>query len=448
MATKRGAALLALAILGYGCQTNRCRNQTLLVSVTLDAKSAAADHLEVDVSVAGSVRHSALAHTPGSTSGTIEVRFPSGYPSGKSVVITIVATRNGETLGSAMEMLMLQAGCATTTLTVMSGGVGLADLASGDLTGMRGDMTGMSQDLSGVLADMCPTQTENCFNGVDDNCDGLIDCADPQCTGGASPVAECVPDPGSAVAGTLSSTSCGASYPTSTAIFSGLVAGDCGTGSCSCGQGVNGSVTCNSSLTDEGGTQLGCNVFHSPLWSKTNVDGCFTMPGGPLSSSEYYNVSKPALTGACYPPTGGLAAKIAPTWTNSYSFCSGVSGGGCMNGQICVPAAPKHCVLMTGMQVACNVSGYSVQDSTPYFSGFDDSSRMCNCACNLGGSCGAVTMGPSMCNLLVGSGCQNGLSYAVAQIAAPNNPGCNAVGVLNGGATSTTGYERTVCCTK
>src|SRR5437660_588545 len=37
-----------------------------------------------------------------------------------------------------------------------------------------------------------PTGAESCFNGIDDDCNGHIDCDDPACTGGTAPVAECV----------------------------------------------------------------------------------------------------------------------------------------------------------------------------------------------------------------------------------------------------------------
>ncbi len=36
------------------------------------------------------------------------------------------------------------------------------------------------------IPDACVTTVEDCTNGVDDNCDGLVDCEDPQCSGAAA----------------------------------------------------------------------------------------------------------------------------------------------------------------------------------------------------------------------------------------------------------------------
>jgi len=73
--------------------------------------------------------------------------------------------------------------------------------------------------------------TENCFNGTDDDCDGSIDCEDPDC----GPVAQCVPlDFAGARLGVVvtGGTACPSGFNDLTGIYMGLTGGAC-TG-CSC----------------------------------------------------------------------------------------------------------------------------------------------------------------------------------------------------------------------
>ncbi|MCU1281504.1 MAG: cell wall surface anchor family protein, partial [bacterium] len=330
------------------------------------------------------------------------------------------------------------------------------DLAGGDLAGgdlARGSDLLSSHDLSSSVdlsGDMCPSTVENCFNGVDDNCDGLIDCADPQCTGGGTPLAECVPDPSGATAGTLSTTSCPMEYPTARPLFAGMNAGTCAGGTCSCVNGLNGGATCSASLSQQGGTIVSCSQIGTSIFSnKTNLDNCIAF--ATMSSTTYYSLSTVTLNATCNPPTGGTPIKNPPTWATNDNFCSGTSiGGGCAAGNVCVPKAANHCVLETGDQVACTVPGYSVMNTTHFNSGFDDSGRTCACACVLSGTCGAnVGFGNGSCSPLfaVGGGsCQKGLTYDHASIGAPSGVACTP-GATSSGSTTTTGFERTVCCT-
>lgn len=441
MATESRTALLALALALAGCPSvSRCRDATLLLTVSFDAAAAAADTLQLDIAVDGNTRRTALSHARGSSGGTIEVRFPSGYPAGKSVMITVTALQGGSPLGAGTTTVVPPAGCATAALAV-AGGATVADLA-----GASGDLASGSGDLAS--SDMCPSTVENCFNGIDDNCDGLVDCADPQCTGGTAPIAECVADPGSAMAGTLSTTSCPAAYPTATTLFAGLNPGSCAGGSCACGNGLNGPATCSASLDQQGGTLVSCTVVGTNVFSKTNADGCVAFAA--MSSTTYYTLSTPTFNATCNPPTGGTPVKNPPTWTTTDKFCGGGAvGAGCTAGKVCMPKAANHCVLQTGNQVACSVPGYAVANSTPFNTGFDDSGRSCACSCALSGSCGNVVgFGNGLCSSLfaVAPGCQKNLSYDHAQISGPSGVAC-APAATSSGSTSTAGFERTVCCT-
>jgi hypothetical protein len=287
---------------------------------------------------------------------------------------------------------------------------------------------------------------------VDDNCDGLVDCADPQCTGGGSPVAECVPDPGATTtSGMLAPGTCPGAYPTATALGSGdLDGGSCGAGSCACANGVAGMTppTCSASIVAKGNAMACIVNMGTTIFTGTSAQNCVAI-GQPLTSTSFYAVTLSALSATCNPATGGAASKTPPTWSNNANFCSGYAvGAGCAAGELCVPAAATHCVLEMGDQAACNVPGYGTQDTTQYFAGFDDSTRDCTCNCNLTGSCpGVAAVGTGTCNLAINAGCQNGLSGDHVQIEPPTGVGCTP-GATSAGSTSTTSFARTVCCTK
>jgi hypothetical protein len=445
MATETRAALLALALAAAGCGgTNNCRSKTVLLAISLDAAAAQADALDIDVTIDGNTNTSHLTHAAGSTGGTVEVRFPSGYPAGKSVAISVTALAGGSPVGSGTASFVAASGCDSRSVTVQGGAV------AEDLSMTSGDDLSMSMaDLTPPADIACASSTENCFNGVDDNCDGKVDCEDPQCT----PVAECVPDPGTANAaalGTLSTSACASDYTTTTALFANLAAGTCTSGSCQCQGGFVSTPTCSTSLTQQGSTIVSCSAVGTSIFSnKTNADGCLAFTA--LNTNTYYTIDAVKYNATCNAPSGGTPMKNAPTWSTSDKFCTGAPvGKGCTAGNICVPKAANHCILTTGSAATCSVAGYTVANATAFFTGFDDSARSCACACNVAGTCGtSVGFGNGSCGALfaVGGGtCQKGLTYDHAQVSGPSGTACTT-GATESGATSTTGFERTLCCT-
>jgi hypothetical protein len=305
---------------------------------------------------------------------------------------------------------------------------------------------------------------ENCFNGIDDNCDHLVDCADPQCT--AAGVAECIPDPGTATEGVTSTATCPTGYPTGRPLDTGLNAGSCAAGTCACDVRVTGSLVCETSIIAKGALQQDCTRTGGTVVASLQTGILCTALDAGLDPNTYYLVTTPVLDGMCITstPTGGAPANNSPTWTTAGSFCTrSMYGAGCATGQVCAPAASKHCVLATGNQVACSVTGYSVLDTTPYYSGFDDSARTCACACNINLTCpNYVTFGPTgpfCAGTPVNAGCQNNLAYSTALVPMaipiggypPDGGGVPiecAPGATESGTTSTTGFELTVCCNR
>jgi hypothetical protein len=227
-----------------------------------------------------------------------------------------------------------------------------------------------------------------------------------------------------------------------------MAAGTCAGGTCSCVNGLNGTATCSATLKNEGGF-AGCAVVGSNVFVQTDQAGCFSF--SQLSSTTYYELFAPSLNATCNPTTGGTPIKNAPAWSQTDQFCSGQAvGKGCPAGQVCAPTAANHCVLETGNQAACTVTGYSVMNTTAFYSGYDDSGRSCACSCDLSGSCSGIGFNTGGCApfYAVAPGCgKNWSPYDHAQISPPSGVACTP-GATMSGSTSTTGFERTVCCTQ
>ncbi len=224
-------ASLAVAVSGCG-GTRACRNGTLFVTVDFVAEAVNAEKVSIDVKPEGApLRTEIFDHAPGATEGTIEVDFPGGYQSGNRVTLVLTARKNGLPFAAATSSLVLSSGCSS--LDVQLGGTpfdgGNGDAGGDVATGMGGSGAGggsgdagmggrggagagggggndggTSTDSSaggaggkidaGVDTTGCVFQSaEDCFNGIDDDCNGHTDCDDPACNASTT----CVPAAGS-----------------------------------------------------------------------------------------------------------------------------------------------------------------------------------------------------------------------------------------------------------
>jgi hypothetical protein len=466
-------ALVLLSMIGGCTDVRTCKSGTLLVHVTLEGTTAQADQLAVTVSIDGTANgNPPQAHKPGVASGNLEVDFPSGYPRGSGAVVEVVALLAGAELGrQSTPTIVLVAGCTATSLTVgMSGGdlavpPVLPDLAQQlDFAGandllppldLAGDMA-RAIDLAGLDLSGCMPVTEDCFNNKDDDCDGLVDCDDPDCVGGASPTAICVPDPSGFTGGTVAAGTCPNTFPISTSIYQGLSAA-CSSTSC------GGCTT----LTSDFGPPDDCytlvwnwstNQCNGGSGAQVRATSALCTAITPVPANHWHSIETPAYyDGYCNNPNGS-SSKMTPQWSTSKLFCRGnVVGGGCIAGNICVPAATNHCVIKTGASLACP-TGYNPQ--SPYYTGYDDSTRVCTCGCinSVQGTCtgsplvqvfsnsmcttGAHTISPATCDNtdLSAYGWAEGSGVTVASHAT-----CAPSGYVSSGSVMTTG-EQTVCC--
>ena len=391
--------LLFALLLECGCtNVSRCKNGTLLVHLTLGGGAVAADQLVVAVTLDNGAPfvNPPQPHKPGAASGDIEIDFRSGYPQGSTITVEVRALQAGTQIGDQQTApVVLRPGCTNTSLSIgvsadlapasdLSGADGPApvDLAGVDLFGVDLSSSTVADLRSADLANCVPT-TENCFNGIDDDCDGLVDCADPDCTGGASPPATCVPDPGSFTAGVTvaSAIACPGTWPSPGPINAGINSTCDGTGCSGC------SLISDWAQTDDCYVVVydwGATMCLGGSGTEVRTSGVCRTFDTPAAAGNYHSVIDPYYEGFCS-GVGGTATKVTPTWTTSEQFCSGgLVGGGCTPGSICVPAGPNHCVMKSGSQLTCPAN--YVLRATRYYTGFDDSGRTCACACNRSGT--------------------------------------------------------------
>ncbi|HEY2745852.1 MAG TPA: hypothetical protein VGL86_14550 [Polyangia bacterium] len=430
--------------LGAACQpiVDRCRAGTLLIAVSLDTAAAAADSFTVDVALdGGPPQEATLAHVPGQVAGNVEVQFPHGYPTGSVVSVSVTALAGGSVVGAGSASATLSAGCQSTTLAVsaanVDGGAGdlPAPLDGGDDLAPPGDLA-PPPDLRPPPPDLyCPGGgVELCFNGIDDDCDGLADCADPDCF----PVAKCVPaattgwsyltqEPASGACPTGSS---GAPAYGNT----DLTGGGCAS-SCACTPGG-----CSATLTGESCPDDTLNGDNRPVG---NGPGCENIV-------DYISFNVGAISGSATCGGSGSAAPVSPPAIPTMLDCNpttapvvGVAGG-CTATQACVPIGTHQCVAMAGENQVCP-SPYS--GGANWFPSFSDG-RSCACSCSAIGSCASAQVDlfdSKQCigtpHAISGLECENGLQGAKIV-----NSGCAPSATLSGQLGFNAAMAHTVCC--
>jgi hypothetical protein len=318
-----------------------------------------------------------------------------------------------------------------------------------------------SSDATGSAdVDACTT-VEDCTNDRDDDCNGLVDCADPACSAWS-----CVPQ----VAGwsgpyELYEGPAGVAPPACGASFTGVVYNGNGglayvpptCSACSCGGAMG--LTCGApSLTsyDAAGCATSCGNL-------TLNAACNTLPtcgaGNPVGAVAV--TAAPTSGGSCT-PSGGVPTKPAPTWSTVARGCglARTGSGACGPTAACAPKTglpfgTGQCIVQGG-DVACPGGPYTIRHL--YFTGFDDQ-RGCT-TCNCGGVNGATCS--TTVTLYTGKNCNNtaqpltapqtcatatGQPKSAASTSVVASPGsCDATGGAPMGAVSASG-PTTFCCT-
>ena len=497
-------AVAAAASLGFaGCSgTRACRSGTLFVTVDFVASATSAEKVSIDVKPEGApLRTEIFDHVPGAPEGTIEVDFPGGYQDGSHVVLVLTAHKNGVPFALATSNVVLSSGC--TSVSVQLGGMPFdggngdagADVAAGtgggpgaggsgadagvggrggagaggasgaDGGGMTVDSGAGGQIDSGVdTGPACVFQSaEDCFNGIDDDCNGHTDCDDPACNASTT----CVPAAGSTgfVPGAYvdPSLGCPVRFGAGESTINATLKPGAGCTGCSCDASISCSANlykyasaaaCSLDLTNTGGALAGGISATLAAGATTATASCLAST---FSATTEARASAYVTTNGPCTPHG--TAKVTPSaWGASRKFCSADSvGGGCSPGYVCVPkAVPNHCVMALGTK-ACP-AGYT-QDPAAWYTGFTDTRTCsaCSCGTQTPGSCTPMQVAfyfgtSTTCTAGINHGLQsnanacdfNATDGSAGFTGTPTAPICPPVSALSGALTPT--GAQTLCC--
>ena len=305
--------------------------------------------------------------------------------------------------------------------------------------------TGELQDAAMSDAARCvETGPESCMNGLDDDCNGAVDCADSAC----APVTQCVPE---ALAFVLvaSEEACPAGYVELDVVHQDIK--DNGCEGCSCNalepqceayvSVYTSLLSCQRDTVNTGGTMLSdpaTSTCSAPIGKNTELG----------SGGFGFNVHVKAGKSTC--EASGDPRRSAPAWGRTLKRCSSeLQRGGCLLGycahrpeakEVCWPETDTGCGLVTPQT---------------YYQGYDDT-RVCEaCSCSTkGGSCsdvGATLATDPMCRSTgtvlrdAEKSCEMISAEAkVRGIGRASKPECSSQSVVNGTLAATGAVN--LCC--
>jgi hypothetical protein len=182
----RALACIALLLVA-GCGTKTCKDQTVLVSLTLSGASVAADRLDVTVVAGASTMSASVARSGSAATGTLEIDFPRGFPSRQAIVVTVTASRDGAVIGRGTGFATLTGACASLSILVSptegpsAGDLGsVPDMSSADGLVPPGDMTAQPCEAAQVRCN--PTN-----HSFEQRCDSTFHWQDYPCPSTPSP---------------------------------------------------------------------------------------------------------------------------------------------------------------------------------------------------------------------------------------------------------------------
>jgi hypothetical protein len=235
---------------------------------------------------------------------------------------------------------------------------------------------------------VCANTAEDCYNGFDDNGDGLVDCEDPSCV--VTSLCTAPPPSGWIGIGWLDPDTVVTCPPSLAEVNLYETANlNAATLACTCECGTA-TAHCGIDLTCYAG-DTGCNNAGTSF----TVTGCQTvsLPQGATSCLAL----APRLVGSC--PATTKTVRPTVVWPATGRACVREAGGYCTGGTLqCVPRPPAGavgpCVVHTG-DVACPGTGpYTAKHL--YYDGKTNDTRACTACseCTASGTCRCDTMMP------------------------------------------------------
>jgi hypothetical protein len=307
------------------------------------------------------------------------------------------------------EVLTPDAGASDVNLDAANRDAPTADVANDRSAGWDASIDGVderagsgdaTQDVAardGPSGACVPTGPEDCTNGVDDDCNGKIDCADPAC--GAYACAASVPSGWLGPVAFWQAASSSAP-PSCLPPFGSPIDGS---------EGLSASpATCTCACTASGQACSATGVFHADQACASGAcatvtpapsGACTAVPANACGSGGSFSVS-----GTPTPSGGSCTAQVTPaippaSWTTSARAClyggPTDSPGGCSASQQCVaapasPYGPKLCVYSAATPPPSTCpAGYNANTPAVLYSGFADTRDCGGCTCGgpSGGSC-------------------------------------------------------------
>jgi hypothetical protein len=344
-----------------------------------------------------------------------------------------------------------------------AGGAG-GHAASGGTAGHGGGVAGGGQ--GGGVAGSGGTggPAEDCGNGVDDNADTLVDCADPLCA-----TSHCIA-PGTPAnwlgpvvvyVGPDTNLGCPPSWPTVVAEGGTDVtfaAPSCA--GCTCGAPAG--ATCAAPVHSFW-SAAGCSG-NPPTATQTPAPGVCVPIAAAASLLESARAAAPVASGGSCGSGGGQPNNPAPTFSDHALVCAGSSlGAGCSGSDVCAPDPgpafePTVCVWKAGGGTCNQIAPYSSRLTIHQSIADNRGCSACGCGSPSGMGCTGVTtlyegatnstcLAPSVPMSDDGVWCADGTDFGsmLFQPGAPSGGSCLPSGGTGTGSV-TGGNDVVLCC--
>ncbi len=248
-----------------------------------------------------------------------------------------------------------------------------------------GDVCDPGED---CINSQCEVVLEDCTNGVDDNNDNLVDCADPNCQAGY----RCMPNAPSGWTAIALSTVGQGQVPACAGAYSNVEVTDLHqnpTGdplACSCNCNTNGQTCELEPIVWEGTNCGGIPWTLDPSqWFETGECGEILLPvivGDPPAESITATLHPPAnTTGTCQT---NIDNRPEVDWEFNALGCAlpSVAGAGCGGGTQCLPSPPQGIIGMCAYRIGVWSCPAAFPDRQIFHTDVTDA-RDCGCGCTV-----------------------------------------------------------------